>query len=513
MSRFALILRRTLVFTGLTATGVVMFFWLHRADEPTKRRRAREGGQAVRVLEVASHTAVARAVGYGIVEAQRNWQGLAEVGGRVVQAHERLEVGRLVREGTVLFKIDPGAYAIEQDRTQATVKATRAQISEIKARETSARNNLAVEQKVLALARKDYARLKELYDQGTVSLLDVEAAERDVLSAERSVLTYKNTLNELPASRKVLQANLEQVKAGVAGAALDLSRTEIVAPFTMRIREVNAIEGQAISAGQVLVVGDAVDVMEVPAQLSLASVTPLMRRRGRRNNHAGTTEPGQRRPPGEAQSGGEPATSEESSQQNPESEVKAPAGDASSPITDGKVAQAINSESQGRPRRGPGRNIQAAVSLKSQGMDAHWPAEFRRFEGIDSTTHTMGVVVQVQEPRSRDNPNQPRLTPGMHVEVELTRAGTESCLAVPREAIHDGSVWVVDRDSRLEIRPVEVSIAQEDFICISMGISEGEQVVLTDLAPAVAGMKLSPRVDDLAAARIAAATQGNGAGQ
>ncbi|MCA9715064.1 MAG: TolC family protein, partial [Myxococcales bacterium] len=281
MTSLALALRRALVFSGLTATGVVVFFWLHRPDDDARRRRSRESGQPVRVLAAQEYTATPRALGYGVVEAQRNWQGLAEVGGKVVETDERLEVGRRIREGTVLLKIDPGSYELEKTKTEATVKAVRAQIGELKAREQSARANLKVEEKVLALARKDLARLQSLYDQGAVALTEVETAERELLSAERSVLSYKNTLSELPASRKVLEANLQQYKAGVKGAALELARTEVIAPFTMRLREVNAIEGQAVSAGQVLVVGDAVDVMEVPAQFSIASITPLRARGGR----------------------------------------------------------------------------------------------------------------------------------------------------------------------------------------------------------------------------------------
>jgi len=488
------------------------------------------------VLEVQEYTAVPRALAYGVVEAQRNWQGIAEVGGRVIEKNERLEVGRRIRQGTVLFRIDPGSYAVEKDRTEATVKATKAQISELRAREASARANLKVEEKVLVLARKDLARLEKLLRQDAVSQLDVDAAERDVLSAERSVQSFKNTLSELPASRRVLQANLEQVQAGVAGANLDLARTEIVAPFTMRIREVHAIDGQAISSGQVLVVGDAVDIMEVPAQLPLASVTPLMpprgQRRGRRQDGSATP----RDPAPEA------------------ADAKQP-GPTTAPPRRGRLARAI----------------QATVHLKGQGMLASWPAEFRRFEGIDSATQTMGLVVQVttpqrgrgnaagesangrqpdaeqpggptpsrpeqpndsqpqgsgapgqpeqpsdgqppgnavQSPQTPDRANQPRLLPGMHVEVELTGEPRSGCLAVPRTALHEQVVWVVGPKNRLELREVDIAFVQDDFVCITTGIAVGEQVVLTDLAPAVAGMVLDPRVDDLAQQRLAQATQG-----
>ncbi|MCA9693135.1 MAG: hypothetical protein KC636_26300 [Myxococcales bacterium] len=520
MSSLSVVLRRALVFTGLTATGVVVFFWLHRPGDAARRRKPREAGQPVRVLEVAEYTAAPKAIGYGVVEAQRNWQGVAEVGGRVIEMNERLEVGRLVREGTTLFKIDPGSYELEKSKTEATVKAARAQIGELKAREASARANLKVEEKVLELARKDLERLQSLYAQGNVALLDVETAEREVLSAERSVLSIKNTLAELPASRKVLEANLEQYRAGVKGADLELTRTELVAPFTMRIREVNAIEGQAISAGQVLVIGDAVDVMEVPAQLPIASVTPL-RGRGRRGARGDAAERGEEaagasaetrgadgdgaRDRGDAGDGAEAdRVPEETGERDagPPGEGAAAAGE--------RPAAGEQPAEGGGGRRGPGRQIHATVRLKSQGLRASWPAEFRRFEGIDAATQTMGVIVQVSEPRRREDRSQPRLTPGMHVEVELRGAPQPGCKAIPMSALHDGVVWIVDDKERLELRPVEVAFAQEEFACVTGGLSVGERVVLTDIAPAVAGMALTPRVDESAAERLATAAAGEG---
>ncbi len=521
------------MFSGLTAAGVIVFAWLHRTDDNTKRRPPRQSGQPVRVLEVAEYAAVPRAVGYGVVEAQRNWQGLAEVGGKIVEANERLEVGRLIREGTILYTIDPGSYELEKTKTEATVKAVRAQIGELKAKEKSARANLKVEQKVLALARKDLERLQSLYNQNTVPLVEVEAAEREVLNAERSVQGYKNTLQELPASRKVLEANLQQQKAGVKGAALDLARTEIVAPFTMRLREVNAIEGQAVSAGQVLVTGDAVDVMEVPAQFPIASITPLrsQRGRGRRRAEAGdATEltPGDdRHEPGEGEVRGDEV-------------VPAPAS------ADDSTERGDVTGDTSQRRRGRWRSITAKVHLKSQGMDVSWPAEFRRFEGIDSTTHTMGVVVQIDQPwrragrgvvggtagdvvdaqgrgeargvdgdvarteeRAEDRVRgQPRLSPGMHVEVELWGAPQAGCKAIPREALHNGVVHLADDGNRLELRAVEVAFTQEDYVCVTSGLAPGDRVILTDVVPAVTGMLLAPRLDDSAAERLTTATRG-----
>src|SRR5690606_13797360 len=78
------------------------------------------------------------------------------------------------------------------------------------------------------------------------------------------------------ASRRVLEAQLEEVKAGVTGADRGLARAVVVAPFTMRISEVGATIGQAVSSGTVMVVADGVDIVEVSAQLPIGAIDPLL---------------------------------------------------------------------------------------------------------------------------------------------------------------------------------------------------------------------------------------------
>ncbi|MCY1008267.1 hypothetical protein OV079_22435 [Nannocystis pusilla] len=97
-----------------------------------------------------------------------------------------------------------------------------------------------------------------------------------MIVAEKTVQTFRNTLGELPATRRVLEAQLEQQQAGVATTKLELAKTEIVAPFTMRLREVNAALEQVVTGGQALIVGDGIDVFEIPAQVPVGSLGSLL---------------------------------------------------------------------------------------------------------------------------------------------------------------------------------------------------------------------------------------------
>jgi multidrug efflux pump subunit AcrA (membrane-fusion protein) len=449
------LIRRIAGFVVLVGFGLGVYAYLQSSRPAPRKRDAQELGRPVRVIELAALEVVPRTVGYGVVEAQREWQALAEVSGLVVEMDERLEVGRVVQAGTVLLRIDPGGYQIEQSRSEATVKAVRAQIAELKARETSAATNLSIEERSLELVRREYESVRKLYDAGNAPLMDVETAERAVISAEKAVQGYRNTLNELPASRRVLEAQLEQQQAGVATTRLDLARTEIIAPFTMRLREVNVGLQQVVSAGAILVIGDGVDVFEIPAQIPVGSLGPLIHPRP-----------------------AEPSTSV--------------AADANPPPPVSRTA-----------------DIEAIVRLESQGVSRIWKGKFDRFGGIDPATRTMLAVVQVEvDDDSRSGQRGPRLNRGLFVEVELRGSPRADCLAIPRDAYHEGVVHVVGAEQRLELRKVEATLIQEQLICVSGEIAAGDRVVVTDLVPAIAGTLLVPRLDDEAVAELARDAKG-----
>ena len=76
---------------------------------------------------------------------------------------------------------------------------------------------------------------------------------------------------------------------------------------------------------------------------------------------------------------------------------------------------------------------------------------------------------------------RPALVKGMFVEVELTGTARPDTLVVPRAAVHgdDGGaalVYVVDGDSRLRRKPVEIAFEQGDFVVIEGGIGENIEV-------------------------------------
>ncbi len=453
------LLRKSIAFATPVALGALALFAMIQARSEPGRRPPEEQGRAVRVLSIAEHTATPRAIGYGVVRSQREWELVAEVSGRVVEVSDKLETGRILKKGEKLLKIDPQAYRITASQQKATVANAKAQLSELTAKERNTNASLKIAARSLELSSKDFERSKQLFASGTVSETQVDEAERKMLSDQTSVQNLKNTLAQMPANRRALKAQADQYRAGVAGAELDISRTDLVVPFDIRIRSVNVTQSELVSVGKILAEGDGINVAEVPAHFSIGSLAPLLR-------------------------GSQP----------------------SGPINSAAISpSAIN--------RLPIANLlKATIRLESGSLSARWEADVDRFENVDSETRTIGVVVTVDRPFERTRPGvQPPLIRGMYVEVELRGLPRPGCRAVPRAALHGKKVHIVNADNRLEIRPVEIAFMQDTYACIDTGIEPGEVLVLTNLVPAIEGMLLAPQDDKNALNALLKAVQADSA--
>jgi multidrug efflux system membrane fusion protein len=91
---------------------------------------------------------------------------------------------------------------------------------------------------------------------------------------------------------------------------------------------------------------------------------------------------------------------------------------------------------------------------------------------------------------------RPPLLKGMFVEVEFRGREMKDRIVLPLTAIHEGRVYVADKDNRLEIRDVQTEFVQFDDAVISKGVNAGDRVVLSDIIPAIPGMLLDPITED-----------------
>ncbi len=113
---------------------------------------------------------------------------------------------------------------------------------------------------------------------------------------------------------------------------------------------------------------------------------------------------------------------------------------------------------------------------------------------VDPKGRMARVVVAVDDPyylNTRRNNNEPDLDMGMFVEVTFHGKVLSGVFPIPASALRENNtVWVVNGEDRLNIRPVTVVRREQQRVIISDGLKEGERLVLTTISGAAEGMKL-----------------------
>jgi len=432
--------------------GVASLVLLVQARGAPERELRDELRHRVAVIEVPAVAVRPRAVGYGTAQPARVWTGVAQVSGRITETHPKLERGAFIPEGAVLVRIDPTDYQLAEAAAQADIAQLEAQLAELEVREENTRRSLDIERRRLALSRRELERKRKLRERGMISESEVDQEERRFLEHRQSVQALENELDLVPSERRRIEAERERARVRVEQAHRDLEHTAIRAPFDCRIAEVEIETAQFVSAGETLVVADGIAAAEVFAQVPLASFRNVL-------------------PPG-LEFGG----------MTPETTWELPA------------------------RLG----LSARLRLRSGDFAAEWQGRFDRVSTLDPETRTVGVVVVVERPYAGARPpERPPLVKNMFVEVEIGGRPQAQTVVLPRASVHEGRVYVVGADERLEIREVAIGFSQGDFVTIRRGVEAGERVLVSDPVPAVAGMRLDPVVDEAAASRLLTQTRGD----
>ena len=236
----------------------------------------------------------------------------------------------------------------------------------------------------------------------------------------------------MPSKRSVLEAK-------VALAERNLEHTSIRAPYDMRVANLKVEADQYVPVGQSLFEGDAVDRVEIKAQVAMSSLRRLFIGRQMQIDIERVSE---------------------------------------------EFAELIA--------------LDPVVKLDLGNHVAQWQAEFVRFsDTVDPETRTMGVVVAVDNPFEKVIPGyKPPLSKGMFVNVVMRGKKSMQRVLVPRSAVRANTVYVADEDNRLRRRSVKILFSQGDISVVEEGLEPGERVVVTDLVPAVDGMLLHVQLDE-----------------
>ena len=121
-----------------------------------------------------------------------------------------------------------------------------------------------------------------------------------------------------------------------------------------------------------------------------------------------------------------------------------------------------------------------------------WSGRITRTSGsIDSQTRLVYAYAEVLNPYDEDPP----LAIGTYVDAEIEGNFISNGFILPIAAIkNDNEIYVIDQNSKLKIKKIEIIGTEEDKVIVKGDISELDMVVISTINTGYEGMELTPMI-------------------
>jgi len=190
------------------ALGAGGFVAISRHKPSEKRTERAKTALMVAATPVEPKMVRANVVSRGVVQAERELTIIPEVSGKLVFVSKSLVAGGRVKKGQPLLRIDPRSYASQVTQSRGQLESARLQV-------------------------------------------EVEKNQKDLVEYESKLLGETQARSPV-ASReshvRAAEANVQAQQGAVESAKLNLSRTQIAAPFDATVVSENVEQGQVVSA-------------------------------------------------------------------------------------------------------------------------------------------------------------------------------------------------------------------------------------------------------------------------
>ena len=416
------------LFPLAVAIGLLLLVLLISLKTRPKLADASQHAVPVDVIVVKPQAVAPTIEGFGRIEPKQIWQAIAEVGGRIMYRHPQLYKGQILTEGTVLLKIDPTDHQIKQAAALADLQATQVQLQGKDLQEKNLKLSLAIEQQQLTLSEQETARKKQLKQQNLISQSELDQQQKNLLSQQQRLQDLHNQLTLLPNDKALLEAQLLQAQSRAEEAQRQLDKTEIKMPWTGRIASVEVENKQVIAVQQSLLKVHGLDTVLVNAQFSMHDMRVL--------------------------------------------------------------AKSLSFDSQQMPDISQ-LGLSAELILEGFGFKHSWPAYVARIsDTVDPTQATVGVILEVQQDYTNLRPDlKPPLVNGMFVRARLT-GKPQPHWRLPLKALHGNELYVLNAEQRLQKIAAQVLFFDHQHVIVQAALQPGDQVISTDLIPAIPSMQL-----------------------
>jgi len=136
---------------------------------------------------------------------------------------------------------------------------------------------------------------------------------------------------------------------------------------------------------------------------------------------------------------------------------------------------------------------QVTVSTTFAGETYAWAGSIVRTESeIDPVSRMVNVIAEIRDPYGvGSDPTRPPLAVGMYVDAQIAGRRFSQIASIPRSALRGrNQVMVVDEESRLRFRDVDILRMTTESLFIEAGLETGDQVTISTLDSPTDGMQV-----------------------
>ncbi|MDR1484939.1 MAG: HlyD family efflux transporter periplasmic adaptor subunit [Planctomycetaceae bacterium] len=238
---------------------LLTFVLIGRLSVPQPIARSVESGNTINTVEVVPlecHTSGIDFKVDGEVIPFRVIDIVTEIQGRVVYKSENCRLGRSVRKGEVLLRVDQTDYQLEVNQLTEAVKQATVNIKENKVQLENTKKDLDLAQQQLALKKRDYDRIETLAKTSAATYADLDLSLSTLLNAKDTVQKLENQIRICEIQSDKLEIALQKEKINLQTAELNLERTNIKSPIdgviTSDSFEVNTFIQRGTSVARIL---------------------------------------------------------------------------------------------------------------------------------------------------------------------------------------------------------------------------------------------------------------------
>ena len=251
--------KQQLTALALAAVMAVSLAACGGGGEETPEEDAGPQGVAVQVQEITADTIYAENTVSGRLTAEDEDMIMVAVSAKCTAVYA--EAGDEVKAGDVLCTLDLASTLSSYDAASIGYRSAI----------QSYNDQAAVFEKQIALYEKNVRDLKELFEIGAASQIEIDQAELQLQSA---IATRNSTLAQLEAGMQSSKSNVEQLDTVLENVD---AQGNVIAPSTGTLVTMNAVEGSFVSNTMPVAVIDGVEQMKVVVQVSEALVPKLSR--------------------------------------------------------------------------------------------------------------------------------------------------------------------------------------------------------------------------------------------